>query len=248
MASWEIFHMVNFCTPGFTYVVIEEWSPIQYKWSVQSGPCSATNHYTWSDKKINSHNRYSSAWQPLHNGVTERVKNSHGQYHSVPQPPPVWSTLATPSGEAWHLGQCHWIGRLCHPAVLLNKTNHMIWWEECSNVTLNALQVSVCLYVSLLFLSHTYPRRLTYMWWGCCNFCLWLNQLSLPTASCSVLESFVFFCLYGPFNCISFHKFSRQLSVFSLCSFSLISALLVLISLWKSPSALIFNPLWFDCT
>ena len=36
------------------------------------------------------------------------------------------------------------------------------------------------------------------------------------------------FCLYGPFNYISLHKFSWQLSVFSLCSSGLISALLLL--------------------
>ena len=36
------------------------------------------------------------------------------------------------------------------------------------------------------------------------------------------------FCLYGPFNCISFHKFSRRLFAFSLCSSGVISALLVL--------------------
>ena len=40
--------------------------------------------------------------------------------------------------------------------------------------------------------------------------------------------SCVCFCLYGPFNCISFHKFSRRLSVFSLCSAGLIPALLAL--------------------
>ena len=39
---------------------------------------------------------------------------------------------------------------------------------------------------------------------------------------------FVCFCLYRPFNCISFHEFSRQLSAFSLCFSDLISALLVL--------------------
>ena len=39
--------------------------------------------------------------------------------------------------------------------------------------------------------------------------------------------SCVCFCLCGPFNCISLHKFSRQLSAFSLCSSGLISALLV---------------------
>ena len=38
----------------------------------------------------------------------------------------------------------------------------------------------------------------------------------------------VYFCLYDPFNCISFHKFSRQLSSFSSCSSGLISAVIVL--------------------
>ena len=40
--------------------------------------------------------------------------------------------------------------------------------------------------------------------------------------------SCVGFCLNGPFNCISFCKVSRQLSAFSLCFPGLISALLVL--------------------
>ena len=54
------------------------------------------------------------------------------------------------------------------------------------------------------------------------------------------LAHFFLFCsrvyvrLYGPFNCISFHKFSRQLSTFSLCSSSLISALLVLSAIYLS--------------
>ena len=43
-----------------------------------------------------------------------------------------------------------------------------------------------------------------------------------------LLCSCVYFCLYGPFNCISFNKYSRQLSAFSLCSSGLISASLVL--------------------
>ena len=46
-------------------------------------------------------------------------------------------------------------------------------------------------------------------------------------------------CLYGPFNCISFHKFSRRFSFFSLCSAGLISlsywSFQLYISLWKSP-------------
>ena len=50
-------------------------------------------------------------------------------------------------------------------------------------------------------------------------------MMMIPT---ELARSFLFcscvcFSLYGPFNCISIHKFSRQLSVFSLCSPCLIS-------------------------
>ena len=49
-------------------------------------------------------------------------------------------------------------------------------------------------------------------WWGCYALCLWhkLSELAHSLLFCSC----VYFCLYGPFNCISFRKFSRQLSVF----------------------------------
>ena len=40
--------------------------------------------------------------------------------------------------------------------------------------------------------------------------------------------SCVCFCLHGPFNCISFHEFSRQHSACSLCSSGLICTLLIL--------------------
>ena len=53
-----------------------------------------------------------------------------------------------------------------------------------------------------------------------------INQPSSPTPF--LFCSYVCFCLYGPFNCISFHNFSRHLSAFSLCSSGLMSALLVL--------------------
>ena len=48
--------------------------------------------------------------------------------------------------------------------------------------------------------------------------------------------SCVYFCLYGTFNCILFHTFSKKLSVFSLCSSGLNSAISVLsiISLYES--------------
>ena len=57
-----------------------------------------------------------------------------------------------------------------------------------------------------------------------------MNQLSLPTPF--LFYSCAHFCLYGPFNCISIHKFSRQLSGFSLCSSGLISVSLVLSTIY----------------
>ena len=61
---------------------------------------------------------------------------------------------------------------------------------------------------------------------GMLRFMLWHKPAEL--AHSLLFRSCVYFCLCGPFNCISFHKFSRQLSAFSLCSCNLISAFLVL--------------------
>ena len=61
------------------------------------------------------------------------------------------------------------------------------------------------------------------------------NKPSLPMHSFFkyfFYSVFVSLCLCGPFNCISFHKCSRQLPVFSLCSSGLISALLVLSTIY----------------
>ena len=63
------------------------------------------------------------------------------------------------------------------------------------------------------------------IWWGCCSLCLWREPTEL--AHSFLFCSCVCFCLYGHFSCISFHKFSRQVSAFSLCSSGLPSALLV---------------------
>ena len=51
-------------------------------------------------------------------------------------------------------------------------------------------------------------------------FMSWVCPLLFILFLCLILS------LSWPFNCISFHKFSRQLSVFSLCSFGLISCLI----------------------
>ena len=69
------------------------------------------------------------------------------------------------------------------------------------------------------------PRRVTFTWWGCSGLCFFI----LTNRTCPFLF-ILFSCLflfYGPFNCISLHKFSRQLSAFSLCSSSILSALLI---------------------
>ena len=59
--------------------------------------------------------------------------------------------------------------------------------------------------------------------------------------------SCIYFCLHGPFNCILFHKFSRQLSAFSLFSSGLISAIgsFNYTSLYESLLQPRDNPLWF---
>ena len=56
------------------------------------------------------------------------------------------------------------------------------------------------------------------------------NQPSLPIPF--FIPFLCHFCLNGPFNFSSFHKFSQQLSAFPLCSSSLISALLVLSTIY----------------
>ena len=74
------------------------------------------------------------------------------------------------------------------------------------------------------------PRGLTFTWWGCCGLCPWhkLTELAHSFLVCSC----VCFCLCGPFNCISFHKFSRKLSAFSICSSGINSAELVLSTIY----------------
>ena len=77
---------------------------------------------------------------------------------------------------------------------------------------------------------HQSPRGLTFTWWGCCG--LRLRRKPAELAHSFSFCSCVYFCLYGTFNCISLHRFSRQLSTFSLCSSGLISALLVLSTIY----------------
>ena len=68
-------------------------------------------------------------------------------------------------------------------------------------------------------------RGLTFTWWGYYGLCLWHKPTEL--AHSFLFCSCVCFCLHGSFNCVSFHKFPRQLFAFPLCSSCFISALLV---------------------
>ena len=73
-----------------------------------------------------------------------------------------------------------------------------------------------------------------------------LTQAAELAHSC-LLCSCVCFCLYGPFNCISFHKFSRHHSAFSVCSSGCYFCLLVLltiISLLEGLPQPWYNHLW----
>ena len=75
------------------------------------------------------------------------------------------------------------------------------------------------------------PHAVTFTCWGCCSLCLWHKSTEFAH-SFKKKKKILFLCLFlslWPFQLtISYHKFSRQLSAFSLCSAGLISALLAL--------------------
>ena len=90
-----------------------------------------------------------------------------------------------------------------------------------------SLSVSLCLCVSFsvsvcLSLRSLCPCGLTFRWWGCCG-CPWHNR-----AYPFLFTLFWSVCVFGLFNCISFHKFSRLFSAFSICSTGPICSLLAL--------------------
>ena len=97
------------------------------------------------------------------------------------------------------------------------------------------------------------PRGITFTWWGCCCFCFWRKPTKL--AHSFLFRSCVRFCLYGPFNRISFHKLSWQLSAFLLrfprlillCSSGLISTSVVLSTIFRFTKNFLqpwCDPLW----
>ena len=89
------------------------------------------------------------------------------------------------------------------------------------------------------------PCGLTFTWWGCYGLCLTWTNWACPLLFILFLCVFLSLSVYGPINCISFHEFSWQLSVFSLCSFDLVSVLLVLSTTYLFMKVG-FSPEWYD--
>ena len=142
-----------------------------------------------------------------------------------------WGTAWKSTGEAKHLK----VNSTCFsvPNSIMRRS-----FSEHSEPRTSTCAVSVSLTRRLFFAVPT--------WWGCCDLSLWHKPTEL--AHSFVFCSCVCFCRYGPFNCISLHKFSRQLSAFLLCSSSgLISALMVLSTIYSLDESLPqpwYNPLW----
>ena len=153
--------------------------------------------------------------------------------------------------------------------VLSHLGEHCVvspWWTSCClnlmNIVLSHLDehrvvthwwTLCCFTLMNIVLSHLGEHCVVSPWWRLYYLTftetIMLPYLGYPRTHLLVVGRLFFlfcscgcFCLHGPFNCISFHKFSLQLSVFSFSSSCLISAIWSFqsyISFWKSPSALI---------
>ena len=90
-----------------------------------------------------------------------------------------------------------------------------------------AVTSTLCIKSSLLRAASLHG--LTFMWWGCCGVCFWHK----PTEIAHSFFFILFLCLFlslWPFQLLSFQNFSQQLSTFSLCSSSLTSSALLVLS------------------
>ena len=168
----------------------------------------------------------------------ERQHAKQVSVHHYPSSSLSWSSSSSSS--------IHWLACLsgCHDKVIQQSAVLSCSEQGWPSVIPSLPEVErSAFFPAILYMSIALrkgPHRLTFMWWGCYGLC----QRDKPTelAHSYLFCSCVYLCLYGPFNCISFHEVSWQLFVFLLCSSSLISAYWSFqpcISSWKSPSALI---------
>ena len=76
---------------------------------------------------------------------------------------------------------------------------------KSSDCTVPSLSVSVSLCLCLCL---SRLRRLNLTWWGCCGLCFKHKPVELFYSF--LFCPCVYFCIYGPFTCMSFHKFLRH--------------------------------------
>ena len=93
-------------------------------------------------------------------------------------------------------------------AYLTDRMCTIMVFVSVQSPTVTGLDISNCV--------SSCPRGPPFTWGGCCGSCLRRKPTEL--AHSFLFCSCVYFCLCGPFHCISFQKLSRQLSTFSLYS------------------------------
>ena len=81
--------------------------------------------------------------------------------------------------------------------------------KPCFHCCCNCRSCSVRLKRLIIFVFFFCLCGLTFTRWGCCGLWFWHKPTELVHSF--LFCSCVYFCLYGPFNCISLHKFSRLL-------------------------------------
>ena len=102
---------------------------------------------------------------------------------------------------------------LPNAACVRERVISMVWniWMDIITsyarpVIVNFVILFMCFICASWRCNFLCPRGLTFTCWGCCGLWLWHKPAEL--AHSFLFCSCVYFCLSGPFNCISFHKFS----------------------------------------
>ena len=143
------------------------------------------------------------------------------------------STLVSPLGcmlpWEWDGRDCFYFPLLGYHAVFAEDFFKYFFLSKCHTFPSWILMRNSCNFDSVMTMSVKAGVSCVNRPRGDVTVYVWHKPTEL--AHSFLFCSCVYFCLYGPFNCISFHKFSWQLSVFSHCTSSLISALLVLSTL-----------------
>ena len=114
-----------------------------------------------------------------------------------------------------------------------NSQPNAWWWEQYTISPSHASTTQENSATSTTVINNFTPSH-----GGDVTVCAWhKTNLAHSFLFCSC----VYFCVYGPCNCISFHKFFWQLFIFSLCSSGLVFALLVLSTTWACAKSFLYT-------